>query len=565
MKKLFSASLFLFAFVCAKCSHIVGGELFYDYAGNNTYHITLKLYRECYCTNCAPYGDPEYVSIFDVSGNLYIQVPMPKPDTINLPATSTNACQQPPAVCITEADYVADVVLPPAIGGYTIVYQRCCRNNGVVNLLPGQGATYTAVVPGSSLATGNNSARFVSLPPLFVCLNQSLSLSYAATDPDGDSLVYSLFNPYSGADANCPDPSPNGGVNGCPSVPNPPPYSSAAYAIGYDSANFTNSPSTINDLKIDSATGLLTGSANAAGLYDITVCVKEYRNGQLLNILRRDFEVTVSACNIPIAVLAPQQNQCKSLTVNFVNQSYNPNLNDSISYFWNFGVPGSTTDTSTLGSPTFTYPDSGSYNVQLIATNITNGRICSDTTTSLFLVYPVFTNSFSVPLTTCIDSPIVFTAQTTSTSGYVDSLLWNFGDNTTSELQNPIHAFTTPGTYSVTLFEQNTAGCTAVATSAIGAYACTTGIPDLLSEFSDIRLFPNPANQKATLAYNFPSNKEINLFIYNQLGQLVLQQNLSSASNSNTINVNPLADGVYTYSVTLNGLPVKHDKFLIVR
>jgi hypothetical protein len=176
----------------AKCTHIVGGELFYDCMGNNTYHITLKLYRDCHCTNCAQYGNPEYVTVFDSSGNVYTQLAMPLPPVIQIPLTYINPCISPPDVCLQEADYSGDVVLPPTQGGYTIVYQRCCRAIGVINLDPNQGATFTVNVPGSALASCNNSARFNNAPPVYVCVNTPLSISYGATDPDGDSLVYSL-------------------------------------------------------------------------------------------------------------------------------------------------------------------------------------------------------------------------------------------------------------------------------------------------------------------------------------------------------------------------------------
>src|SRR5581483_8683024 len=100
----------------------------------------------------------------------------------------------------------------------------------------------------------------------------------------------------------------------------------------YNSTNFTNNPSNAGNFVIDPHTGQLTGTPNTVGLFDITVCVSEYRNGQLLGVLRRDFEFTVAQCDIPIAAI-PQIGtnggtgvfivQCKNLTVNFVNNTYN--------------------------------------------------------------------------------------------------------------------------------------------------------------------------------------------------------------------------------------------------
>jgi len=37
---------------------------------------------------------------------------------------------------------------------------------------------------------------FNLFPPLFICVNQPFTFNHAATDPNGDSLVYSLYTPY---------------------------------------------------------------------------------------------------------------------------------------------------------------------------------------------------------------------------------------------------------------------------------------------------------------------------------------------------------------------------------
>jgi len=480
MKKIFLITLCFLAFYTAQCYHIVGGELIYSCTGNNIYHITLKLYRNCnQCDSCAQYGNPEYLTIFDGSGNVFAQPAMALPPVNQLPATFSSSCPNNVStpVCVQEADYVCDVTLPPSAGGYTIVYQRCCRTSDI-NQVPSQGATYTAEVPGSGLATCNSSARFNSLPPLYICLNAPLAIDYSATDPDGDSLVYSLCDPYDGANSQCTDPSP-ASQPGCPTAPNPPPYTATLYSPPFSASNFTNNPSTVNDLKIDPQTGLLTGVPNTAGLFDITVCVGEYRNGQLINTLRRDFQFTVAPCSIPI-VTVPQITtnhgigvytiNCKTLTVNFTNSNYDPST-APLSFAWDFGVPGSTTDTSSLSNPTFTYPDSGTYLVHLIASvqDPNGGGICSDTATSYVYLYPTFNTAFTAP-NICVDSVLNFVDQSVSTYGQPTNWLWSFGDGTASNQQNPGHNYTAPGTYSVTLISQNVKGCKDTATQAVTVY-----------------------------------------------------------------------------------------------
>ncbi|MBK9299726.1 MAG: hypothetical protein IPN14_03675 [Bacteroidetes bacterium] len=44
-------------------------------------------------------------------------------------------------------------------------------------------------------------------------------------------------------------------------------------------------------------------------------------------------------------------------------------------YLWDFGIPGISTDTSSLFEPNFTYPDTGTYFVKLI---VNKGTTCPD-------------------------------------------------------------------------------------------------------------------------------------------------------------------------------------------
>ena len=384
MRKVVTLFCFLLTAYGAIASHIVGGELYFDCLGNNQYQFTLKLYRNCDCTNCAPYGNPEYLSIFDASGNLIMQPAMPLPP-INLVPGNSNPCLDTPSipVCTEVAVFQTSVIsLPPITGGYYAVYQRCCRTTALVNIVANEGASYVVHIPDPSLATCDNSPRFNSLPPQYFCVNAPLNVNYSATDPDGDSLVYSLCNPMDGADqvGNCPDPSPASQGSGCPTAPNPPAdipaqaYPSNQFVSPYSASNFTNNPS-VNDITINPQTGLLTGTPNQIGIFDITVCVSEYRNGQFLGTVSRDFQFTIAQCNAPVAavpeigVTASGEGiyvvDCKNFTVNFVNNTFNPG--GPITYAWDFGVPGSTTDTSSEVNPSFTYPDSGVYLVTLIA------------------------------------------------------------------------------------------------------------------------------------------------------------------------------------------------------
>ncbi len=62
--------LFLLLFIkYARADHTAGGQIYYDYLGNNKYKITIEFYRDC---NSATYFDePIVYTIFNTSGSIY--------------------------------------------------------------------------------------------------------------------------------------------------------------------------------------------------------------------------------------------------------------------------------------------------------------------------------------------------------------------------------------------------------------------------------------------------------------------------------------------------------------
>ena len=389
--------------------HIVGGEITYTYSGNNMYHIKVKVYRDC-ASNGAQFDDPMHLGIFSSTG-LYsvIDIPFTSSSPVNDPLVSP--CIIPPDnVCVEYAVYETDVFLPVSPGGYDIVYQRCCRNSSIVNIdFPDQtGATYvTHINPSNSNASVNNSAVFTSLPPIFLCVNTPFSFDHSATDVDGDALVYSFCNPYSGATASAPYPNP----------PSDPPYAAVSWAGTYSTSNqiASNPQFTINP-----NTGLITGTPNQLGQYVIGVRVQEYRNGVLIGETRRDFQFNVLNCDNAIASIPQQETFCTGLTVNFTGNGIN-----STNYLWDFGDTTTTNDISSLQNTSYTYPAPGIYTVSLVAYSPAGN--CADTATTTFNVAPLlapavvtsnpqcfFNNSYSYSVGGSYDASATFQ--------------WNFGN-----------------------------------------------------------------------------------------------------------------------------------------
>ncbi|MGZ3861563.1 MAG: PKD domain-containing protein [Bacteroidia bacterium] len=437
--------------------HIMGGEIYYDDLGGGNYQITLKLYRDCINSAGVPFDNPAVISVFDNSGNFIKNIKIPFTSSSILPSSINSPCfVQPPNICVDYTTYSATVNLPPIVGGYNLVHQRCCRNNSILNLTnPGTaGATYSEHIPGSEVVATNSSPRFTTYPPNFTCAGVDINLNNIATDPDGDSLVYSLCNPYNGLDACCPLVQYTASVSGCTSPPpggmcdsiaSPPPFSALVFNSPYSGGYPISSNPAV---QINSQTGHLTGTPNITGQWVVTICVAEYRNGVLLGTHSRDFQFNVVTCqNLIISNIQPQVQSCTGLTINFNNLS-----TGATHYLWNFGDGTTMNDTSTLKNPSYTYPDSGKYTVTLIVYGATPG--CNDTSTQVFSVYPALNPGFTPPAGQCIvGNSFNFTAGGQFAS--YSTFSWNFtnfASPTGSTAQNPNGiTFNQYGNFPVTL------------------------------------------------------------------------------------------------------------------
>ncbi len=416
LRYLLIISLFLSFGSSSWASHIVGGEIYYDYLGNNQYKFYIAIYRDC-ASSGAPFDDPLSLGVFS-GGNLVQNVSVPFPGSTTLPIVFTNPCVTAPSgICTERAIYTITLTLPPTPNGYSVSYQRCCRGPAITNLLnpDDTGLTLEAFIPGSgSNFFQNSSPRFTNYPPLVICNNENLNFDHSATDPDGDSLSYQLIAPNAGANSINPQPSP----------PPAPIYPLVTWGSGFSTNQPLGAGSTTT---INPVTGQLFVDANLTGLYVVGIRVNEYRNGVLIGSTTRDFLFRVVNCVIQLQAIVTDQEDtpgfigyCNGLTFTFENTSYGAS-----SYYWDFGVVGSTTDNSTLYEPTFTFPAPGTYQVMMIANP---GWPCTDTA----FVEVILDNPFNVDMTfqdtACfINNSTDFTAVVTGPPSTV--LNWNFGSN----------------------------------------------------------------------------------------------------------------------------------------
>ncbi len=460
LRYFFTGIITLLSFYSLLATHIVGGEMYYDKIGTDSYRVTLKVYRDCF-NGQAPFdgqanGAPAYLHVFDNFGTLIQQIDLGPPVVTPVPPSINNPCiQTPNSVCVEEGKYTYVLTLPPKTGGYHLVYQRCCRNNTILNLTNpgGTGSTYKTFIPGPELAVNNSSPRYDNFPPIFICNGISVKFDHKATDPDGDVLVYSLCDPYNGLDGCCPSIGtfgPNTGPScptpppSCPTVASPPPYPLVNFITPYSGFYpISSNPS----ITINSSTGFLTGMPNLNGQWVVNVCVQEFRNNQLLSTHYRDFQFNVVTCSVTVlSAVAEQASKCMGDSITFNNQSIG-----ATTYHWDFGVAEIFSDTSNIKNPTFIYPDTGVYNVTLIANP---GKPCADTISKPFYIYPRIDVNFLPPQIGCVkNNNYNFSVNGT----YINNATfnWNFGSAatpSTSVIKTPSNiVFNSPGKYFIKL------------------------------------------------------------------------------------------------------------------
>ncbi len=156
---------------------------------------------------------------------------------------------------------------------------------------------------------------------------------------------------------------------------------------------------------------------------------------------------TVQAIEVgPNSSFTFNNDACIGTAVSFLNTSVP--LPDSVR--WQLGDGTS----STALNPVKNYAAAGSYTVQLIS--FYSG--CSDTVVQTVRIRERPQIAFSANERVSCSAPFTVNFQDNSTG--VTSWLWNFGNGSTSNVQQPVHTYTNPGSYTVTLTGSNEWGCT---------------------------------------------------------------------------------------------------------
>jgi hypothetical protein len=208
---------------------------------------------------------------------------------------------------------------------------------------------------------------------------------------------------------------------------------------------------------------------------------------------------------------------CDNSLIQFNNSS-----NNATSYSWSFegGIPSSSLEIN----PQVSYPNAGSYSVQLIASN----TLFSDTLIQT-----------SIQVIESPETPIITLSNGILTSNAPGVYQWYFNGNLIPGANASSLEATNSGDYSLEITNEN--GC-----SAISEFLNYTGL-DKMESIELRSMFPNPVIDLLTLT--FESEKMKGIDIYTSTGQLVQSLTLSK---SGTIDFSSYPSGIYILAIKQN-------------
>lgn len=239
-----------------------GGKKPYTYAWSNTGSL--------------PYN-------FDLCGGNY-----------TVTVTDANGCTATSSVTLTTPAPIATNITtntsPNCSGTWEMSYTTCCRNNALTNITnPGGASIYASATFNAAFEhprcnssvqyfnqyTGSiqGGCQYVS-SLTYGCPGQQDCYVFLQTEPDGDSVIYSIVPPLTG------------------------PNTFATWATGFSNANPLGTTSTIN---FDSTTGELCYTVPQAGYYAFAMMAEEYDpvSGLFLGRTYRDIQLVILAsCSV---------------------------------------------------------------------------------------------------------------------------------------------------------------------------------------------------------------------------------------------------------------------------
>ncbi len=465
-------SYFFFLPSEVEATHIMGYDVSYQCVNNCTIRVEQRAYRDCSGSAIVSPNSFQFISqtpgcgtptpILGTWSVEQVQEVTPICSSIQTQCTQTGA-----AINGVEEYYWFRDYNICGLGNciFSLEWTVCCRNSAITNTTTDD-IWVGATTLNTGLTTCNNSPFFTNPPVPYICQGQTFTFSQGATDPEGDSLAYSLGTCF-GTDGNSP----------------------VAYNSGY-SAQQPLGPTW--NVSINPVTGDITATPNPSGgnieVAVLCVYVEEWRNGQLINTIARDIQMTVIPCpgnSIPFSNGITNLNGgiqtgtwdivvCAGTPVSFDVPTQDPDAGQNHTLFWNGNLSGSGAtfgsgtqiDTVNGNQPTGTFNWTPQASGVYVETFTIRDDACPITGQNQYSVIIDVQDglpdaSFTATPSGCTNVILNANPGTAGTGPYTyqwygDGNL-NLNPNNTS--QTFPHTYPSPGTYVVNLIVTNNFGC----------------------------------------------------------------------------------------------------------
>jgi len=514
----------------AQASHFQGGDMTYVCVAPNMYSVNLKLYRDCTGASAPASATLNIKSPGCNSGR---NITMTK---VGANRIGSPYCAQIPVTCtatgrtnfeeVTFTSTVAFTAAEQTCNNWVLSWSECCRPSSA-NLV-GQDSPWQEAMINLAAGINNNSPQFspLNIPIPFVNYNKPIQISLNAMESDGDSLVYSLSDPWNASGTEVPKKSYTANMiynsDSTKYALAPGGNYSKTYPIFSYYADWTQ-PMPITPVKkfmFDTKTGSMgfipnlyhPGSLSSTGVdkYVLVVQIDEWRkiNGVPTKIgyIRRDMMINVIDCG--------------------------PNQNPNISAPVVNGQQISETDVINLrpGSP---------MNMQLATLDADTFNILSvESDVAQVLPGATFVQSSG-------NQPTVSVYWTPSAS-HVSNRIYYF------------HVTVKDDACPVKGYQTYTFGVRVSATGGV------TGVKDQVNKPAFVA-YPNPFTETVSFKLNIAKGAEQQLVIYNALGQQVDKIALNGlGAGEQTIvwkNASKMANGQYVAKLLSNKTEIQTIKF----
>jgi len=259
----------LLSLTAANATHIVGGEITYQWMNGNVYTVHLNLYRDCAGIPMPSSLNLNYSSTTcGLSGSFTASLTSQGYQISPICAASLpqSSCNGGSLYGVEKYEYTGIVTLPAACTDWRITYENCCRNGAITNLMsPSSNSAYFSAMINNLDVPFNNSVDFGVDPVNIIYNNTTTNLNWHTYDVDGDSIVYTLTAAKGGA--------------GLP----------LTYAAGY---SFLEPILSTSPIQL-SFNGILTTTPSAVQVCVVSMTISEYRNGFHIGEVTRDLQISV--------------------------------------------------------------------------------------------------------------------------------------------------------------------------------------------------------------------------------------------------------------------------------